>query len=86
MQLFGWDLETLWLNANQQQCHALFRVGRIGAAVESCQSTMDKSDEDTKARLSEWFTGKSSAMPPNLILKRTSLSSPVRTKCALCFR
>ncbi|KAG2749928.1 WD40 repeat-like protein [Suillus brevipes Sb2] len=56
VMLFGWDLESLWLNANQQQCHALFRVGRIGAAVESYQSTMDKSDEATKARLSAWFT------------------------------
>jgi WD40 repeat protein/tetratricopeptide (TPR) repeat protein len=55
VMLFGWDLKSLWQSANQQQCHALFRVGRIGAAVESYQSTMDKSDEDTKARLSAWF-------------------------------
>lgn len=68
LQLFGWDLESLWQNANQQQCQALFRAGRIGAAVESYQSTMDKSDEETKARLSAWFTGKSSVTPSNLII------------------
>lgn len=55
VMLFGWDLQSLWLLTNQYQCHALFRVGRIGAAVESYQSTMDKSDDDTKARLSDWF-------------------------------
>ncbi|KAG1787157.1 WD40-repeat-containing domain protein [Suillus plorans] len=53
--LFGWDLKSLWQNANQQQCHALFKAGRIGAAVESYRSTMDKSDEHTKAGLSAWF-------------------------------
>lgn len=56
VMLFGWDLESLWQSTNQHQCHALFRVGRIGAAVESYQSIMDKCDEDTKAHLSDWFT------------------------------
>ncbi|KAG2071022.1 WD40 repeat-like protein [Suillus decipiens] len=55
VMLFGWDLKSLWQSANQWQCRALFRAGRIGAAVESYQSTMDKSDDDTKAHLSAWF-------------------------------
>lgn len=56
VMLFGWDLKSLWQTANKQQCHALFRAGRIGAAIETYQSTMDKSDEDTKVHLSAWFT------------------------------
>jgi hypothetical protein len=57
-QLFGWDLKPLWHTANQQQCYALFRAGSFGAAIESYQSMMDKIDEDTKASLRAWFTGK----------------------------
>ncbi|KAG2357267.1 hypothetical protein BDR07DRAFT_1490874 [Suillus spraguei] len=53
--LFGWDLKSLWQSANQQQCRALFLAGRIRAAVESYQFTMDKSDDDTKAHLRAWF-------------------------------
>ncbi|KAG2351133.1 hypothetical protein BDR07DRAFT_1446605 [Suillus spraguei] len=54
--LFGWDLKSLWLTANQQQCYALFRAGSSGAAIESYQSVMDKADEDVKADLRAWFT------------------------------
>ncbi|KAG1784770.1 uncharacterized protein HD556DRAFT_1314792 [Suillus plorans] len=54
--LFGWDLKSLWHTANQQQCYALFRAGSFKAAVESCQSMMDKIDEDMKADLRVWFT------------------------------
>ncbi|KAG2127933.1 uncharacterized protein EDB93DRAFT_1109118 [Suillus bovinus] len=57
VMLFGWDLKSLWQNANQKQCRALLRAGRIAAAIESYQSTMDKSGEDMKARLGAWFTG-----------------------------
>jgi len=47
--LFGWDLKPLWNTVNQQQCYALFRAGSFGAAIESYQSIMDKTDEDMKA-------------------------------------
>ncbi|KAG2083436.1 heterokaryon incompatibility protein-domain-containing protein [Suillus cothurnatus] len=30
--LFGWDLESLWKNANQGKCDALLRAGRLGEA------------------------------------------------------
>jgi hypothetical protein len=53
--LFGWDLRTLWHTANQQQCYALFRAGSFGAAIESYQSTMDKTDDDMKAGLHAVF-------------------------------
>jgi hypothetical protein len=58
LQLFGWDLRTLWHTANQQQCYALFRAGSFGAAIESYQSTMDKTDDDMKAGLHAVFAGK----------------------------
>ncbi|KAG2360099.1 hypothetical protein BDR07DRAFT_1378223 [Suillus spraguei] len=54
--LFGWDLKSLWQTANQQQCCAFFRAGSFGAALESYQSIMDKTDEDVKADLRAWFT------------------------------
>jgi tetratricopeptide (TPR) repeat protein len=54
--LFGWDLKSLWQTANQQQCHALFRAGSFGAAIEVYQSIMDKIDDDMKASLRAWFT------------------------------
>ncbi|KAG1731644.1 uncharacterized protein EDB91DRAFT_1153870 [Suillus paluster] len=54
--LFGWDLKSLWQTANQQHCHALFLAGRIGAAVESYQSIIEKSDEATNGSLCAWFT------------------------------
>ncbi|KAG1724813.1 uncharacterized protein EDB91DRAFT_1169880 [Suillus paluster] len=55
VMLFGWDLKSLWQIANQQHWHALFRAGRIGAAIESYQSIMDKSDDNMKTSLSVWF-------------------------------
>ncbi|KAG2054939.1 WD40 repeat-like protein [Suillus hirtellus] len=54
--LFGWDLKSLWQTANQQQCYALLRAGSFGAAIESYQSMMDKTDEDMKVDLRAWFT------------------------------
>ncbi|KAG1722828.1 uncharacterized protein EDB91DRAFT_1087990 [Suillus paluster] len=43
--LFGWDLKSLQQTTNQRKCHALFRAGRIGAAVETCQCIIDKNYE-----------------------------------------
>jgi tetratricopeptide (TPR) repeat protein len=55
--LFGWNLKSLWQTAMQKHCRALITAGRIGAAVESYQSLMNKSDETTKASLRAWFSG-----------------------------
>jgi hypothetical protein len=87
-QLLGWDLKSLWHTANQQQCYALFRAGSFRAAMESYQSTMDKTDDDMKAGLHAGFIGKyfSNVSPsPSLIINCSSLSSQVRSKHALCF-
>ncbi|KAG2066418.1 WD40 repeat-like protein [Suillus decipiens] len=56
--LFGLDLKSLCQTANQQQCYALFRAGSFGAAIESYQSIMNKTDEDMKVGLHAWFNGK----------------------------
>ncbi|KAG1817516.1 uncharacterized protein BJ212DRAFT_1269921 [Suillus subaureus] len=64
--LFGWDLESLWQNANKKKCDALLRAGRLGEAVESHRYMMDMSDETMKASCLEWSTGKSSLMSPGL--------------------
>jgi tetratricopeptide (TPR) repeat protein len=57
--LFGWDLKSLWKNANQKKCDALLRAGRLGEAVESHRYMMDMSDGTTKANCLEWSTSKS---------------------------
>ncbi|KAG2356034.1 hypothetical protein BDR07DRAFT_1424360 [Suillus spraguei] len=54
--LFGWDLKSLWENANKKKCDALLRAGRLGDAVESYRYMMDVSDETMKARCLEWST------------------------------
>ncbi|KAG2360084.1 hypothetical protein BDR07DRAFT_1413286 [Suillus spraguei] len=48
---------SLWQTANQQQCYALLRAGRSGAAIESYQSIMDKADEDVMADICAGFNG-----------------------------
>jgi hypothetical protein len=83
LQLFGWDLKSLWQKANQQQCRALFQSGSFGAAIEVYESIMDNIDEDMKADLHTWFIGKYSIMYPRLSvydhqLHFTQLS---RSKC-----
>jgi len=87
-QLFGWDLKTLWHTVNQQQCYALFRAGSFGAAIELYQSIMDQTDEDMKAGFRAGFAGKhlSDVSPSrSTMINYTSLSSQVRSKCALHF-
>jgi hypothetical protein len=32
VQLFGWDLKSLWQTANQKRCHALLQAGRLAEA------------------------------------------------------
>jgi hypothetical protein len=59
LQLFGWDLESLWQTANKQQCVALIRAGRLGEALESYLSMMNASDETAKASLRAWFSSQS---------------------------
>ncbi|KAG1817504.1 uncharacterized protein BJ212DRAFT_1299062 [Suillus subaureus] len=68
--LFGWDLESLWKNANQRKCDALLRAGRLGEAVESHRYMMEISDEAMKASCLEWSTGKSSLISPGLSSSR----------------
>ncbi|KAG1752312.1 uncharacterized protein EDB91DRAFT_510290 [Suillus paluster] len=72
--LFGWDLKSLWQNANQKCCHALVRTGKVGRALESYRYMMDMSDEPTKAIFLAWVPGKSLAMSPVL---RSSLVFPL---------
>ncbi|KAG1792993.1 uncharacterized protein HD556DRAFT_1444087 [Suillus plorans] len=58
--LFGWDLESLWLTANQKRCNALVRADRLQDAVKSYQYMTDNIDETTKVSCVEWSNGKSS--------------------------
>lgn len=63
VQLFGWDLKSLWQTANQQRCHALVRSGKVGAAFEAYRYMMEVSDEPTKAIFRAWVPGKFSSVP-----------------------
>ncbi|KAG2130298.1 uncharacterized protein EDB93DRAFT_1255969 [Suillus bovinus] len=55
--LFGWDLESLWLTAHQQRCHALLQADKLSDAVKSYRYMMDNIDEATKAICLEWSHG-----------------------------
>lgn len=66
MQLFGWNLKSLWQTANQYRCRALLKSGRLGEAMESHQYMMDMIDENTRARCLNWSTGRFSMMSPRL--------------------
>jgi hypothetical protein len=59
MQLFGWDLKSLWQTANQNRCHALLQACRLKEALEAHQYMMDNSDESTKASWLNWSTSQS---------------------------
>jgi hypothetical protein len=83
LQLFGWDLASLWMTANQKRCHALLQAGELWEAIGSYQYIMDVGDITTKADALDWSTGKSSVV-------NISQSSPVsfsfqaRMQRALC--
>lgn len=61
LQLFGWELESLWQTANEKLCLALLKAGRLGEAFESYRYGMGASDEATKAGLRAWIFSKSSS-------------------------
>jgi tetratricopeptide (TPR) repeat protein len=52
--LFGWDLASLWMTANQKRCHALLQAGRLWEAIGSYQYIMDVGDITTKADALDW--------------------------------
>jgi hypothetical protein len=60
VQLFGWNLKSLWQTVNQQRCHALLLDDQAGTAFEAYRYMMDMSDESTKAIFLDWIPGKSS--------------------------
>ncbi|OJA09466.1 hypothetical protein AZE42_07148 [Rhizopogon vesiculosus] len=45
MQLFGWDLKSLWKTSNQKRCLALLRAERLAEAHEAYRYMIDMSDE-----------------------------------------
>ncbi|KAG2147807.1 uncharacterized protein EDB93DRAFT_1328365 [Suillus bovinus] len=49
VQLFGWDLKSLWFTAHQKRCHALFEAGKLQDAVKSFRYMMYNIDEATRA-------------------------------------
>jgi tetratricopeptide (TPR) repeat protein len=58
LQLFGWDLKSLWETANKKRCLALLQASRLEEALEAHRYMMDKCDESTKASCLDWSTGK----------------------------
>ncbi|KAG1787973.1 uncharacterized protein HD556DRAFT_1448301 [Suillus plorans] len=59
VQLFGWDIKSLWFTANQKRCDALLQAGKLQDAVRSYRYMMGNIDETTKASCLQWFNGKS---------------------------
>jgi len=68
VQLFGWDLKSLWLTIHQKRCQAFLSAHKVDEALESHKSMMDDIDETTKASCLDWSTGKSSVISPEAII------------------
>ena len=60
VQLFGWDLEALFLTAHQKRCQAFLSTGKPHKALEAHKYMMDTIDEIAKASCLIWSNGKSS--------------------------
>ncbi|KAG2143535.1 uncharacterized protein EDB93DRAFT_1251951 [Suillus bovinus] len=59
VQLFGWDLKSVWLTVHQKRCHALLWAGKLNDAMASYRYMMDNIDETTKVSCLECINGKS---------------------------
>jgi len=59
VQLFGWDLEALFLTAHQKRCQAFLSAGKPDKALEAHKYMMDTIDESAKASCHGWSNGKS---------------------------
>ncbi|KAG1734822.1 heterokaryon incompatibility protein-domain-containing protein [Suillus lakei] len=65
VQLFGLDLESLWLTAHQKRCQALLSAGKHEDGLKSHKTMMDAIDETTKASCLDWsndFVAKCTAL------------------------
>jgi hypothetical protein len=62
LQIFGWDLKSLWQTANSQLCISLIRAGKYAEGFELYLSMMEASNETTKASTRAWFAGESPVM------------------------
>jgi hypothetical protein len=62
VQLFGWDLKSLWQTANQKRCHALLRTGRLEETHKAYRCLVDTSDEAMMTNCRDWYNGKSSVI------------------------
>ncbi|KAG2338654.1 WD40 repeat-like protein [Suillus weaverae] len=52
--LFGWDLESLYLNGHQKRCQAFLSAGKPDEALEAHKYMMDAIDESAKASCLDW--------------------------------
>ena len=84
LQLFGWDLKSLWKSTNQKRCCALLRAGRLAEAHEAYRYMMNTTDEETKVSCRDWSIGKSLVMSLTTTLTGISLSFRARMFDALC--
>jgi hypothetical protein len=49
VQLFGWDLEFMYLTTHQKRCQAFLSAGKPDEALEALQCMMNAMDEPAKA-------------------------------------
>jgi hypothetical protein len=88
VQLFGWDLKSLWLTAHQKLCHALLLAGKLQSAAKIYRHVMVSSDENTKADFLDLSNGKSRVcnVMQAIILTRTSLRFQAKMQRALSYQ
>jgi hypothetical protein len=49
VQLFGWDLEFMYLTTHQKRCQAFLSAGKPDEALEALRCMMNAMDEPAKA-------------------------------------
>lgn len=56
LQLFGWDLDSLWQTIHQRRCDAFLRTDQVIEAIEAYQYMMRMIDEAEKTSCLGWST------------------------------
>jgi tetratricopeptide (TPR) repeat protein len=85
IQLFGWDLKSLWQKAHQKRCEARLLAGRLEETLQLFRHMMDTTDDSTRAGGLDWSNGKSSFLMSRTLEFSPAFHTAFKEECnALC--
>lgn len=82
VQLFDWNLKSLWLTSCQKRCDALLQADKLLDAIKSYRFLMDDIDKKAKASCLEWSNGKSRVFNVEQAVILTTISLSFHKKCS----